>query len=248
MIAITGATIFSYCERGRDPSFWAEPLNAVSNGAFVIAGFAALVLLARQPKDQRGWPEAFFALQMIVIGIGSFLFHTYATAWAAAADVVPIGIFMLTFFAYALRQFPKMNWIAVAIALGVFALSLKLASELSCSAELLPVTAAAGRPCLNGSLAYVPAFAAMLLIGVALKTLGHPAANRVLTAGVVFAVSLTARTLDFEVCAATAMLGAVRGTHMLWHILNAVTLYLLTTAAILHGQAVPQGGLGKAGG
>lgn len=235
-IAMSSATIFNYCERGRDASFWAEPLNAVSNGAFVIAGMAALALLARQPKDRRGVPEAFFALLMIVIGIGSYLFHTYANAWSAMADVAPIGIFMLTFFAYALRQFLKLHWAAVAVALGLFALSLNSAGGATCSAELLPVTAAAGRPCLNGSLGYAPALAAMLLIGVALKTLGHPAANRILSAGVVFAVSLTARTLDFEVCALTKVLGAVRGTHMIWHMLNAATLYLLTSAAILYGR------------
>ena len=26
--------IFAYCERGLNPGFWAEPLNAISNAAF----------------------------------------------------------------------------------------------------------------------------------------------------------------------------------------------------------------------
>ena len=248
MIAITGATIFNYCERGRDASFWAEPLNALSNAAFLIAGCAALYGLARQPKQKRGGAEIFFAVMLIVIGIGSFLFHTYATAWAAAADVAPIGIFMLAYFAYALRRFLSWHAVAGAAALAAFAAALHFAGHLTCAGGLLPVTAAAGRPCFNGSLAYVPALIAMLLISGALAAYHHPAAKRLLAAGLIFLLSLTARTLDFEVCAATAMLGAVRGTHMLWHILNAVTLYLLTTAAILHGQAVPEAGLGKAGG
>ena len=30
--------VYSYCERGGDPGFWAEPLNAISNGAFYWLG------------------------------------------------------------------------------------------------------------------------------------------------------------------------------------------------------------------
>ena len=40
------APICAYCERG-DPGFWAEPVNALSNGAFLVA--AALATRARAP-------------------------------------------------------------------------------------------------------------------------------------------------------------------------------------------------------
>lgn len=236
MQVTAAATIFNYCERGRDVSFWAEPTNAISNGAFLIAGCAALALIASRSKLGRGFVEAGFALLVIVIGAGSFLFHTFANERAAIADVAPIGFFMLAYFAYALRRFLHWHWVAVAAGLGAFAAALNFAGSFECAAALLPVTAAAGRPCLNGSVAYVPALLAMLGIGARLISKGHPAGRRVLAAGAIFLVSLTARTLDFEVCAATRILGAVRGTHLLWHLLNAVTLYLLTSAAILYGR------------
>lgn len=243
------ATIFNYCERGRDASFWAEPLNALSNAAFVIAGLAALLLIASRSKAAnglsnsaggvsvaaRGWLEVGLALLLIVIGIGSFLFHTYATPWSARADAAPIGVFMLAYFSYALRRFMGWHPLLIVAALTAFASAMKYAGDLTCAASLMPITAAAGRPCLNGSPGYVPALMAMLLIGGALTALRHPAGRRVLAAGLIFAVSLTARTLDFEFCAATNILGAVRGTHMVWHVMNAVTLYLLTSAAILYG-------------
>ncbi len=44
--------VYSYCERGGDPSFWAEPLNALSNGAFIIAGLIAAWQLARSPRTR----------------------------------------------------------------------------------------------------------------------------------------------------------------------------------------------------
>ncbi len=96
------AKIYSYCERGGDPSFWAEPLNAISNGAFIIAGLVAAYQLARQPAAHRAVFEWLLVLLVIVIGIGSFLFHTYATPWAVLADTIPISLFMLAYLGYAL--------------------------------------------------------------------------------------------------------------------------------------------------
>ena len=39
--------IFAYCERGLDPSFWAEPVNALTNLGFILASLIALVMLWR---------------------------------------------------------------------------------------------------------------------------------------------------------------------------------------------------------
>ncbi len=242
------ATIFMYCERGRDASFWAEPLNAVSNAAFVMAGVACIYLIARSDPETRAapgpatraklnemWAETSFAALLITIGIGSFLFHTFATEWAIIADVAPIGLFMILYCGYALRRFLGWRPLLVVVALTGFAMTLRSAGSIPCSPDLLPITAAAGRPCLNGSLAYSPALVALLLLGLGLTAMRHAAGARVLTAALIFAVAFTARTLDFEWCAATRVLGAVRGTHVIWHILNAVVLYLLVSAAIIHG-------------
>ena len=79
--------IDGYCERV-DFSFWAEPVNAVTNLAFLIAAF----ILWRRIKGQ-GMPLAMgLVVIMAVIGIGSFLFHTFATQWASTAfRTGPIG-------------------------------------------------------------------------------------------------------------------------------------------------------------
>jgi Ceramidase len=237
MLPLSSATLFNYCERGRDASFWAEPFNAVSNGAFVIAGFAVLWQWSRHHGSARGVAELGFGFLLIVIGTGSFLFHTFAAPWAVIADVVPIGIFMLAYFAYALHRYFGCHPVTVACGLGAFAYALHAAGNVTCGPQLLPITAAAGRPCFNGSLGYVPALAAMLVIGGALAAQRHPAARLVAGAGFVFVISLAARTLDFEICSYTHLFGAVRGTHVMWHLLNAVTLYLLAIAAVRHGQS-----------
>ena len=79
-----------YCER-LDPGLWAEPLNAVTNLAFLIAAFAAWRLVRHD-----GLPLAkLLVLILTLIGIGSGLFHTFATIWASLADTLPILAFIL---------------------------------------------------------------------------------------------------------------------------------------------------------
>jgi hypothetical protein len=46
---------------------------------------------------------------------------------------------------------------------------------------------------------------------------------------IVFLLSFTARTLDAQVCTAFPV-----GTHFLWHLLNALLLYILVRTAIVH--------------
>jgi hypothetical protein len=66
-----------YCER-LDGTFWAEPINALTNGAFIIASILAVRLAMR--VNTGGTPPAdtlFLSVMIGVIGVGSFLFHTF---------------------------------------------------------------------------------------------------------------------------------------------------------------------------
>ncbi len=109
--------VFAYCERGSDPGFWAEPLNAVSNAAFIIAAVLALIDWRRSRREAM---ELLLIITVFLIGIGSFLFHTVATKWARFGDVAPIGVFMLGYLVFALRRFVGLNWPGAAVAIGCF--------------------------------------------------------------------------------------------------------------------------------
>ena len=221
--------IFAYCERGLEAAFWAEPLNAVSNAAFLIAAGLAFLAWQRERAQRPAHVELAMIVLVAVIGIGSFLFHTFATRWAVIADVLPITVFMIAYLAYALVRFLRLSVLASALLLAGFVLSLWGAESVDCGA----------RPCLNGSAGYLPALAALAAIGGWMAWSGHAAGRLVLTAAVVFLVSLTLRTLDRDLCAATALFGARRlGTHFLWHLCNATLLGLLLIAAVHHGRAV----------
>ncbi|ESR23520.1 ceramidase domain-containing protein [Lutibaculum baratangense] len=210
------ASIDAYCERTSE-AFWAEPLNAVSNVAFLVAAVAAARLVSRRaPGDGAGW---FLSVLIGGIGIGSFLFHTYATRWAALADVLPIAVFIHGYLYFAMRRFLWLPvWASVAVVVAFFAGSTGVE-------RLVPDGA------LNGSFGYMPALLAMLVVGLLLLGLGRPGGTALLQAAAVFLVSLTARTFDEAVCGLVPI-----GIHYVWHMLNAVVLYLLTRALIVHGR------------
>lgn len=195
-----------YCERV-DASFWAEPLNAVTNAAFLIA--ATLMALSLERGKPADFPAWILTGLVAVIGIGSFLFHTLATGWALLADVLPISIFIYAYLFLSLRRFLGFRIVsAIAVVIG-FGLVSYWWGE--------PLNAAFGS---TGS--YVPAFLAMVVTGFAMLGKKAGVALGLFGAAAVFAVSMSFRMLDAPVCAEFPY-----GTHFVWHILNATTLYIL---------------------
>ena len=227
--------IFAYCERGLDPSFWAEPFNALTNFGFILAGLVLIVLLIRRPSSEGKIFRSLLIVNLFVIGIGSFLFHTYATPWASTADVVPIGIFMLVYLGYALYVFAKVPLIMTIPAMGAFAYVIALALDFDCRSLGLSWAILESTNCLNGSFGYLPALAAMLLVGAWLGLRRHPAAPYVFGAGLVFVVSITFRATDWIWCQNVSFMDKAIGTHFLWHLCNSTVLFLLVLAAVLHG-------------
>ena len=90
----------------------------------------------------------------------------------------------------------------------------------------------AGARCLNGSVGYLPALVMVAGVGAVAAARGHVSGPPMSAAAVVLACALIARSLDLEVCPSSVAFGRARGTHALWHLLNAVTLALLLRAAL----------------
>lgn len=212
-------SIDSYCER-LGPGFWAEPANALTNGAFLFAAAQALwVWRTKQPRD---WPALCLIGVTAIVGIGSFLFHTFANRWSLLADVLPIAVFIYSYFLLALRRYLRLRGgLAIGITLGFLAFN---ASFERLWSGLFPGVG------LNGSIGYLPAFFALLIVGFLCLTLHARRAGRALLgAAFVFALSLFLRSIDSAVCSAIPV-----GTHALWHMLNAWVLWILMIAALVH--------------
>lgn len=205
------APIDAYCER-LGPGLWAEPINALSNLGFI----AAAIWAASQARKQRaGVAVWLLILLVLLIGIGSSLFHTFANRLTALADVAPITLFIYFYLAFALRCFARSGWLSVVACLaGLFLVTLfmQYATEPGF---------------MSGSGAYVPALIASVAVSLLLSRRGHEAARHLILASSIFFVSLIFRTADQLVCPVIPA-----GTHFIWHLLNALVLALYLEAAI----------------
>ena len=193
--------IDAYCER-LGPGLWAEPLNAVSNMAFLIA---ALVMWRR--TGGRGMGGLLSAL-LALIGICSGLWHTLAQGWTGAADSGSILIFVLVYLFAANRRFLGVGpWMALG------------ATVLAVPFMVLLGAGFARIPWLGSSAGYLPL--PVLIFGYAAalyRRVPETAWGLALGAGLLM-ISLAFRTLDTAVC---DFLPA--GTHVMWHVLNAIML------------------------
>ncbi|WP_243375332.1 ceramidase domain-containing protein [Microvirga solisilvae] len=212
-------SIDSYCER-LDPGFWAEPVNALSNGFFLLA--AAHAFLVWRSKGRRDWPALWLIAVAAIVGIGSFLFHTFANRWSLLADVLPIAVFIYSYFLLAMRRYLRLGIVqALAITLAFIVFNMSFGRLWF---GLFPAAT------LNGSVGYLPALMALVAVGVACLMASHKQAEHALLwAACVFGLSLVFRSIDNAVCPALPL-----GTHALWHMLNALVLWILMIAALAH--------------
>lgn len=205
------APLDHYCERV-GPGFWAEPFNAFSNAAFLVA--AGLILYRQRGSASLDRPLIALALLGGSVGVGSFLFHTLANQWTLIADMLPIAVFIYAFFFVGLRRFLGIGTIAAALGTGVLLLlspSLKVLLE----------------PVLGGSAAYAPGLIATFGLALAVPVLRRGQTPHLLVAaGLAFSVALAFRVLDEPLCGTWAL-----GTHFLWHIFNGVSVVLALLAA-----------------
>jgi hypothetical protein len=201
-----------YCER-MSPGLWAEPLNALSNLAFIVAALVLWFRYRPEPKSLRA-----LIVLLLGIGLGSLSFHTFANGLTEVFDVLFIALFVFWYVVCFGHWFVGLSWAKA----WLFVPGLVVLGVL-----LIPVSVLVP----HGSGSYLAAgvavfgFAAALRFGPA-ETRHHWRAFAI--AGVVFAVSLTFRTLDLTVCGSWPI-----GTHFLWHLLNAVVLYLVAREAML---------------
>jgi hypothetical protein len=203
-----------YCER-IDASFWSEPVNALTNAAFPIAAWIAWRLAANHPNHAHLRLIQTLIIVMAIVGPGSFLFHTVATRWAEWGDVIPILVFMLLYLWLVLTCFFRWpGWLKLAALAVFFAVTFYLEAA-------VPGTV------LWGGALYMPTVLVLVATTVALYRIGSAAAPAMVGATVVFLLSFTARPLDASVCLSFPL-----GSHFLWHLLNALLLFLLLRLAI----------------
>ena len=188
-----------YCER-LDASFWAEPINAITNLSFIVAGL--FIWRLRTPRSNL----------MILIGLGSFSFHTFANRLTGLFDVLAIALYLVVFAFLIPKQWSKNSILIQFGSVILLIVSIVLA-------QLLISPLKSALPWLPPGM-YLGAWLALLGYALITQSSNTLAARFLWLAIIVFPISLLSRQLDMPLC------DLIGGSHWLWHLLNGLTLFL----------------------
>lgn len=202
--------IYSLCERHR-PGFWSEPLNALSSFSFLyitirlLMFFEGLQLL----RHRKLWDIKILLLLIPCIGIASFVFHTMPSANTELIDTLFIVVFILLYFTSALVRIAQVGAFQAVICFTAYA-------------GFTHILVSQFPDALNGSIGYLSSMVSLIVIAFYLNMRKRAAAKDFLIAALIGVMSLFFRSVDDATCAHIPF-----GTHFLWHMLNAILIYML---------------------
>jgi hypothetical protein len=155
----------------------------------------------------------FLIALMVAISLGSTLFHTFADTTTRWLDVIPIAAFITAYLWIYLRRVLGSSAMIATICSAIFILAAVVSRQFP---EVL-----------NGSVIYAPAL--VLVVGLGLIDLATRRREKgvLIGAAAIFIAALGFRAIDNSVCAAFPV-----GTHFLWHLLTALSLYLAMRALV----------------
>ena len=210
------ASIDLYCERTGE-GLLSEPLNLLSNLAFIISGYLIIRKLNVATPHQNASSARVLAWIIMSVGVGSGLFHSFANMWSQLCEVIPIGVLIITYLWLFLRNIGGLDKSAAAGTLITF-----LLFSAGCAAMADPSKA-------NGGQFYFGTWIMLLCLCWFLFGRGYSKALRpMVAASLLFLLSIILRTLDLIICDHWPI-----GTHVFWHLLNAWVLYLVVQAYII---------------
>jgi len=207
----------SYCERAGSLMPLAEPVNFLTNAAFLIAAyFAYNIYKEKRISFKFGWDYLALIILLALIGIGSGVWHFVPDGTTLLFDVIPILIFINLFFLSLLIRIFGMNWWQTLFLWLVFQ-GLGYVFEVNFD-----------RDALGGTIMYIPTYLTLLFIAIALHIKESKMKKYVITAAVFWTFSLILRTFDMQICSIFPI-----GTHFAWHLLNSIVLYQLLKGLML---------------
>lgn len=199
------------CERNGGDGIWAEPLNALSNIAFIIVAMALLRYYRKHPDIKGFWLYDIHLLTFLVlcIGVCSTVFHMVPSAQTEVIDTIPIVLFINIFFVSTVIRITNCNWLETIVCYLAFA-------------GFTHIVVTHFPNALNDSIGYLSTMAALCVIALYLNIKRRSSARAFLLAALLGVISLFFRAIDSGVCDVFPF-----GSHFMWHILNASLIYVV---------------------
>lgn len=188
-------------------------LNQFSNIAFIIGAIYTWHTWKQLDSDD------YFSLLLIIlvalIGLGSFIFHTFPSDKTIWVDLIPIQIFGLSYFAYIGTKYFKASNFKIFLALVAFFFARQY------WIVYMP------RGALGGGIIHIPTLFLLLTCSLLLLSKYKKFSAMLLTAGIIYILALIIRAFDKQITMEFPI-----GAHWIWHILTALTASILILATV----------------
>jgi hypothetical protein len=220
-------TLVLYCERALSAAphgLLAEPLNVLSNGAYLAIGMWALKRHGDAHDLKRLGGLA------LVVGIGSAVFHAAGTRWAMVGDIVPIAVFVIMAWIALRQRVGSRAWVMASAGLGLILMFAAATTVARCQPLHATVDGLRALPllCLSGGLPYGVVVAALIFATWLARD--QLLAARLFGCGAItMAMALASRTLDPHLCPGLGAGGLHLTAHVIWHLGTAITMALVIT-------------------
>lgn len=201
-----------YCEKTIFETFF-EPANSLSNLGFFVSSFCIYHFLTRSQKSL--FHRYYFAIVVLCIAIGSFLWHFYPTKLTVILDSVPIFIFMLSFLIFYSSEIAKTRFHSYWM-IGFFFVFVPSFSYL---ANLFVQTFFQTK---ISSMGYASVITYFLVLQIYNSFHKKTEISKAILISALFGCSIFFRAIDVPICQQFPL-----GTHFIWHILNSITLFLM---------------------
>ena len=190
-----------YCERV-DPSVTAEPLNFFSNFLYILM-FYLLTRRTSELKDEL--TVKILRTLILMIGIGSASFHSFASPLTLFLDVLFIALFTLSYIGFLFGRIYNYSVKNISLVYLIY-----IGLTIFCAIFFRSVTWT------NGSGQYFPIVLFLIWISI------HDKSIYFFYTTLLFILALTFRTLDEQFCHIFPL-----GIHFIWHTLSSIVLYRL---------------------
>lgn len=203
-----------YCEKITSLG-WFEPLNALSNFAFLIGAYYLYRFVkASQIKNRL---SVFLIGLMTALGLGSLAWHSYRTSLTMLLDELPIYIFFIVVLYFLVRKLTR-NLVVTIFILVLLAI-----------VYYLIFSYVPGATMFYGSFKYVFILVTLAILSILISR-KYGEEYSFLPPLAIFAASIFFRIIDIPLCNQFPF-----GTHFVWHIANATAMYLGSVVIIRLG-------------
>ena len=199
----------TYCE----DEAWgmiAQPWNTLSNIGFLLVTWALWRLYRSLSAREQRLSLAMLIGSPVLIALGSTIWHTTQVGWTLWIDIASIALFAVLYIFYGGQQFA--NWSLTRIIFILAAIGALCGLSSWALGDIIP----------QRSGGFIPLIFVILFMAYA--TIHHSTRTALwfIAAVLSLVIALVMRISDLALCDLTPA-----GTHYIWHILTALTVYML---------------------